>query len=141
MKILSHYMKNWSMIINNNITILDISSSNFIKTLISIWSDNRNFMRNPESKISKTLKSVSDSITSITLSHYSYLILFYLFYNYYESFLHQISIFLYQISIHNKSNNIYIDILSSSLISEDDQVEKLINYVDWFVIRTSNLAK
>src|SRR6266496_427357 len=98
-------------------------------------------MRDPESEISKTSKSVSDSITSIISSHYSYLMLSYSFYNSYESFLHQTLILLHQILIHNKSNNAYINILNFSLISENNQMEKLMNYVDCLIIKTLSLAK
>ena len=66
---------------------------------------------------------------------------FYSFYNSYKSFLHQISTFLHQTSIYNKSNNAYIDIFTFFFISENDQVEKLMNYVDWLAIRTPSLAE
>ena len=118
------------MIINNNVTALDASSSNLIKALMSTRSDDRNLMRDPESETSKTSKSVSDSITPITPSHYSYPMSSYSFYNSYESPLYQTSTLLHQTPTRSKSNNAHIDILNSPLISENDQAEKLMNYVD-----------
>ena len=118
------------MIINNDVTILDISSSDLIKALMPAWSDDRNPMRDPEPETSKTSKSTPDSITPITPSHYSYPMPPYLFYNPYEPPLHQTPTPLHQTPTHSKSNNAHIDILNSLLISESDQVEKLINYVN-----------
>ena len=48
---------------------------------------------------------------------------------------------MHQTSTRSKSNNARIDILSSSLVSESDQAEKLMNYVDWLAIRTPSLAE
>src|SRR5947207_2446822 len=141
LKVLLHHMKNWSMIINNDVTALDASSSDLIKALMPARSGGRNPMRDPEPETSKSSKSAPDSTTPITSSHYSYPMPSYPFYNPYESLLHQIPTFLHQTSTRSKSNNACIDILSSSLVFEDDQVEKLMNYVDWLAIRTPSLAE
>src|SRR5947207_7653399 len=130
LKVLSHHMKNWSMAINNDVTALDASSPDLIKALMPAWSGGRNLMRDPEPETSKTSKSASDSITPITPSNYSYPMPSYPFYNSYESLLHQTSTPLHQTSIRSKSNNARIDILSFSFVSESDQAEKLMNYVD-----------
>ena len=118
------------MTINNDVAALDASSSDLIKALMPARSGGRNPMRDPEPETSKTSKSASDSITPIASSHYSYPMPSYLFYNSYKSLLHQTSTFLHQTLTRSKSNNACIDILNSSLVSENDQVEKLMNYID-----------
>src|SRR5947207_11818977 len=55
--------------------------------------------------------------------------------------LHQTPTPLHQTPTHSKSNNAHIDILSSPLVSEGDQAEKLMNYVDSLAIRTPSLAE
>ena len=118
------------MTINNDVIALDASPSDLIKALMPARSGDRNPMRDPEPETSKTSKSAPDSITPIASSHYSYPMPSYLFYNPYEPLLHQTPTLLHQTSTRSKSNNAYINILSFSLVSEDDQVEKLMNYVD-----------
>ena len=108
------------MTINNDVTVLDTSSSDLIKVLMPARSGDRNPMRDPESETSKTSKSAPDSITPITPPHYSYPMPPYPFYNSYESLLHQIPTLLHQTPIHSKSNNTHIDILNFPLISEND---------------------
>src|SRR6266496_4676694 len=129
-------MKNWSMTINNDVIALDISPSDLIKALMPAWSGDRNPMRDPEPETLKSLKPAPDSTTLITPSHYPYPMPSYPFYNPYEPSLHQTPTPLHQTLTHSKSNNACIDILSSPLVSEDDQMEKLMNYVDWLAIRT-----
>ena len=134
-------MKNWSMTINNDVTALDTPPSDLIKALMPAWSGGRNPMRDPESETSKSSKPAPDSTTPVTPSHYPYPMPPYPFYNSYEPPLHQTPTPLHQTPTHSKSNNAHIDILSSSLVSEGDQVEKLMNYVDWLAIRTPSLAE
>ena len=129
------------MIINNDVTALDASLSDLIKALMPAWSGDRNPMRNPESETSKSSKPAPDSITPVTLSHYPYSMPPYPFYNPYEPPLHQTPTPLHQTPTCSKSNNACIDILSSPLVSEGDQAEKLMNYVDWLAIRTPSLAE
>ena len=129
------------MTINNDVAALDASSSDFIKALMPARSGGRNPMRDPEPETSKTSKSASDSITPIIPPHYSYPMPPYPFYNPYRPPLHQTPTPLHQTLTHSKSNNACIDILSSFFVSEDDQVEKLMNYVDWLAIRTPSLAE
>src|SRR5436190_13777552 len=123
-------MKNWSMAINNDVTALDAPLPDLIKALMPAQSGGRNPMRNPEPETSKSSKPAPDSTTLVTPSHYPYLMPSYPFYNPYKPPLHQPPTSLHQTLTHSKSNNAHIEILNSLLISEDDQVEKLINYVD-----------
>jgi len=134
-------MKNWSMAINNDVAALNASLPDLIKALMPAQSGGRNPMRDPEPETSKSSKPAPDSTTPVTPSHYPYPMPPYPFYNPYEPPLHQTPTPLHQTSTCSKSNNACIDILNSSFVSEDDQVEKLMNYVDWLAIRTPSLAE
>ena len=123
-------MKNWSMTINNDVAALDAPPSDFIKALMPAQSGGRNPMRDPEPETSKSSKPAPDSITPVTLSHYPYSMPPYPFYNPYGPPLHQTPTPLHQTPTRSKSNNARIDILSSPLVSEGDQAEKLMNYVN-----------
>ena len=129
------------MIINNDVTALDASPSDLIKALMPAQSGGRNPMRDPEPETSKSSKPAPDSTTPVTPPHYPYPMPSYPFYNPNKPPLHQTPTPLHQTLTHSKSNNAHIDILNSPLISEDDQVEKLMNYVDWLAIRTPSLAE
>src|SRR5436190_23910364 len=129
------------MAINNDVAALDAPPSDLIKALMPARSGGRNPMKDPEPEISKSSKPAPDSTTPVTPSHYPYPMPPYPFYNPYDPPLHQTPTSLHQTPTCSKSNNAHIDILNSPLVSEDDQVEKLMNYVNWLAIRTPSVAK
>ena len=141
LKVLPHHMKNWSMAINNGLAALDAPPPDLIKALMPAQSGGRNPMRDPEPETSKSSKPAPDSTTPVAPPHYPYPMPPYPFYNPYGPPLHQTPTPLHQTPTRSKSNNARIDILSSPLVSEGDQAEKLMNYVDWLAIRTPSLAE
>src|SRR5437762_7464962 len=131
-------MKNWSMAINNDVAALDAPPPDLIKALMPAQSGGRKPMRDPEPETSKSSKPAPDSTTPVAPPHYPYPMPPYPFYNPDGPPLHQTPTPLHQTPTRSKSR---IDFLSSPLVSEGDQAEKLTNYVDWLAIRTPNFAE
>jgi hypothetical protein len=137
-------MQSWSMAINAGTATVDTPPPDLIKALMPARSGSMNPMRNPDHETSKSSKTASASASAMAtpsgnpfLTPYPYPMPSYPFYSPYGPPPPQTPIPMHA----TVSVDVHVQLQSSPGVSEGDQAERLMDYVEWLARKTPSQAE